>query len=153
MTAARRNRGTLSRSNTMVTCRSCKKLTHSTIDGMTGLDLCRPCREEAEMENEHNDGYHETPNDKCPDCTNAAKRWVTAKAPAAVPPAMVAVALAPAKASKVDGLRAALDAKAEAAEAANRALAAAQKAALAAASERDAAASALIAALTDAMPA
>jgi hypothetical protein len=44
--------------NRLVECRSCGKQTHSNLDGCEGLDLCRPCREEAEMENEHNDGYH-----------------------------------------------------------------------------------------------
>lgn len=45
-------------SNKLVKCRSCGKLTHSTIDGCLGLDLCRPCRLDAEQENAHLD-YHD----------------------------------------------------------------------------------------------
>ena len=57
--------------NVLVKCRMCGKLTHSTIDGCSGLDLCRPCRELAELENEHFDGYHTAPNANCPHCHKA----------------------------------------------------------------------------------
>lgn len=47
----------------------CGNKTHSTIDGCSGLDLCRSCRESAELENEHFDGHHEaTPVQNCPHC-------------------------------------------------------------------------------------
>lgn len=33
------------------------------------VDLCRPCMDDAEMENAHADGYHdEDPEPHCPDC-------------------------------------------------------------------------------------
>lgn len=61
------NRGTFRKGfNVMVACRMCGKQTHSSIDGCNGLDLCRPCREEAEMENAHYDGNHEDAPEK--DC-------------------------------------------------------------------------------------
>jgi hypothetical protein len=45
--------------NTLINCIVCGKKTHSTIDGMSGTDLCRSCREECEAENEHNDDHDE----------------------------------------------------------------------------------------------
>jgi hypothetical protein len=66
----------------MVECRMCGKRTHSNIDGYSGLDLCRPCRETCEWENVHSDEAHATrgPVAGCPICkttstptTNATK--------------------------------------------------------------------------------
>lgn len=67
--APRRNRGTLSRGNVMATCRGCGKLTHSSVDGNSGIALCRPCLDAAGMENEHADGHHaDAPHYACPSC-------------------------------------------------------------------------------------
>lgn len=43
--------------NRVTTCRLCKKRTHSSMQGMIGLDLCRSCLDECDQENTHND-YH-----------------------------------------------------------------------------------------------
>jgi transposase len=58
--------------NRLVTCRVCGKQTHSDLDGCIGLALCRPCREAAELENEHFDGHHEgNPHAGCSHCQAA----------------------------------------------------------------------------------
>lgn len=68
------NRGKLSRTNRMVPCRVCKKLTHSDIQGAAGIELCGPCFDAAGLENEHADGYHESEaHPDCPDCAAAAR--------------------------------------------------------------------------------
>ena len=60
------SRGSLG--NKMVKCRGCGKLTHSNIDN-TGLELCRKCYEQVNLENEHNDGYHkDLPDPECELC-------------------------------------------------------------------------------------
>jgi hypothetical protein len=68
-----KNNGTFRRGrNVLVRCRICGKLTHSNLDGCIGLDLCRPCRESAECENEHSDGHHQdAPRADCPLCQAA----------------------------------------------------------------------------------
>ena len=53
--------------NNLVNCRMCGKLTHSDVDGCIGLDLCRPCYEEAGAENAHND-THCGPESYKPEC-------------------------------------------------------------------------------------
>jgi len=54
--AIRMNRGKFQRGrNYVVTCRCCGKSTHSSIDGCLGLDLCRDCLEEANVENARSD--------------------------------------------------------------------------------------------------
>jgi hypothetical protein len=46
--AKKANRGTLSAGrNQMAKCRSCGKRTHSSIDGMHGIELCRDCLEDS----------------------------------------------------------------------------------------------------------
>jgi hypothetical protein len=58
-----------SRYNQPVACRMCgKKTTWSEANGNCGLDLCRKCFDQATMDNEHYDGYHETPNTGCRLC-------------------------------------------------------------------------------------
>lgn len=71
--------------NKLVTCRSCGKRTHSDIDGYSGLDLCRPCREAAEWENAHSDnGHDEAPVDGCPVCEKTKASKINATPPAAM---------------------------------------------------------------------
>lgn len=43
--------------NKMVKCRGCGKMTHSSIDGCLGVELCRKCFDDANDENEHNDTH------------------------------------------------------------------------------------------------
>ncbi len=66
----KRNYGTLNLHNTIVPCKGCGKLTHSSIDGCVGVCLCRKCLTEAELTNEHYDGYHDDgkENPDCPLC-------------------------------------------------------------------------------------
>ena len=44
-----------SKQNTVVRCKNCGKLTHSSIDGCLDICLCRKCLDEAEAENTYND--------------------------------------------------------------------------------------------------
>ena len=61
-----------SRMNRLVKCCVCGKLTNSEINGQIGIELCRKCNDEALMENEHSDGYHETNSrEDCADCQKA----------------------------------------------------------------------------------
>ena len=57
-----------------MTCYACKtrKLDPSNKDAL-GLELCPQCLTEAEMENEHNDGYHDEPVVGCAQCQAAAE--------------------------------------------------------------------------------
>jgi hypothetical protein len=68
--------GTLIRaSNKMSKCRGCGKPCHSSIEGCQGICLCRKCFDEANLENEHNDGYHDDdqygPQSECKQCKGA----------------------------------------------------------------------------------
>jgi hypothetical protein len=61
-----RNNGQFQKSlNKLVNCGCCEKLTHSSIDGMIGIGLCRICYDSSGLYNEHVDGYHN--DDGCPD--------------------------------------------------------------------------------------
>lgn len=62
-----RNKQTLSYMNRMIDCCICGKRTHETIDGISGLDMCRECRKEAEAENHHND-HHDSSKEVHADC-------------------------------------------------------------------------------------
>jgi hypothetical protein len=48
-------------------CNCGRNLDPSNKDAL-GLELCPPCLAEAEMENEHSDGYHDEPVAACPYC-------------------------------------------------------------------------------------
>jgi hypothetical protein len=48
--------------NTLAECRVCTRLTHSSVEGMVGIDLCRDCLEDAYLENAHFDGNHTVGN-------------------------------------------------------------------------------------------
>jgi hypothetical protein len=45
--------------NKMAKCRCCRKLTHSSIDGCRGIEMCRVCLESSGEFNAHSDGHHE----------------------------------------------------------------------------------------------
>jgi hypothetical protein len=47
-----------------------RKLDPTNSDAM-GVDLCPPCYDEAGLENEHSDGYHDQPVADCPACKDA----------------------------------------------------------------------------------
>lgn len=95
-TSSNRNRSNrFSRFNQPVECRVCHRMTTEVVDGCIGLDLCRACREAAEMENEHSDGHHEgAPHADCPDCRAAAPAPVALvvdnSIPGSLDPALVA---------------------------------------------------------------
>jgi len=50
-----------------------RKLDPANKDAM-GVDLCPTCYDEAGLENEHSDGYHDKPNPACPGCQPGAPR-------------------------------------------------------------------------------
>lgn len=61
------------RENVLGTCDSCGRYTH--IGPQNGF--CRRCIEDAELENEHMDGYHDDdPRSDCPMCVESAIREV-----------------------------------------------------------------------------
>lgn len=67
-----KSHGTFSITNILVKCKVCKKFTHSSIDGSVDINLCRKCYDEAGLENEHSDGYHDKEaNENCPECKKA----------------------------------------------------------------------------------
>lgn len=55
----------LSKTNKLVNCKLCGKLTHSDVQGM-GVGLCPECLHECEMSNQHDDGQHD--DEPCKDC-------------------------------------------------------------------------------------
>jgi hypothetical protein len=59
-----------------MTCYSCKtrKLDPSDKDA-TALELCRPCLTEAELDNEHSDGYHDQPVEGCARCADPEAKF------------------------------------------------------------------------------
>lgn len=72
---SKKNRGTLRSggANKMVNCRVCQKLTHSSIDGNRGIELCKECYEDSGIENQHSDTAGEHDGDafakeNCPGC-------------------------------------------------------------------------------------
>lgn len=68
-------RANFSRFNQPKPCGICgKSTTWSEANGNIGLDLCRACYEAATLDNEHYDGYHETPNADCRLCRQEAAR-------------------------------------------------------------------------------
>lgn len=63
-------RGKFGRYNQPVRCQGCGKLTREDVGG--GTQLCKRCYDEAGLENEHQDGYHDKePNKDCPMCKEA----------------------------------------------------------------------------------
>jgi hypothetical protein len=56
---ARKNYGTLSWHNTMVVCRDCGKLTHSSNDGLVGNAMCRVCLDLSYLENSCSDNCYD----------------------------------------------------------------------------------------------
>ena len=58
----------LSKTNRMVKCRSCGKLTHSSIQGSLDISLCRACFDDAGAENYHSDNHHTGSHIGCPVC-------------------------------------------------------------------------------------
>lgn len=54
------------------TCKCCGKRTRETGECESGVGLCVTCYNEAGLENEHQDGYHDVPNANCPMCRGAA---------------------------------------------------------------------------------
>lgn len=60
-------------------CVCCGKRTRETGEGESGCELCLKCFNEAGIENEHLDGYHdEEPRKDCPDCVAEGKFKVEA---------------------------------------------------------------------------
>ena len=47
--------------NTLVRCKICGKLTHSSNEGYQGIELCKKCLRECEEENKRADTPKETP--------------------------------------------------------------------------------------------
>lgn len=62
----------LSKINKMCKCLECGRKTHSSIDSDVDVQLCRGCKDSAEMEAAHNDGRHDDrPRKKCLCCNLA----------------------------------------------------------------------------------
>jgi hypothetical protein len=57
-------------SNVLAKCRCCGKLTHSSVQGCHGIELCRMCFDSAEQWNAHSDGipHNEVDKETCPTC-------------------------------------------------------------------------------------
>jgi hypothetical protein len=49
-------------------CEDCGKRTRETGSCESGVGLCLSCYDRGGLENEHNDGYHDTPDENCPKC-------------------------------------------------------------------------------------
>lgn len=69
-----------SRWNVLVSCRCCGKRTHSSIDGMGGIDLCRVCLESCGQENSHSDYGHDESRSDCPTCVGLSCLHLVKKA-------------------------------------------------------------------------
>lgn len=56
--------------NILAKCRCCGKLTHSSLDGIREIELCRVCLDSAGQHNSHSDGTPHGPEAKayCPTC-------------------------------------------------------------------------------------
>ncbi len=65
--------GNLTRANTYI-CRKCRKKTRPVNEYATNLELCVPCYDECNLENDHFDNGHETFNPKCPECRAEKKK-------------------------------------------------------------------------------
>lgn len=61
---------TFQRGRSTYTCRVCTKQTRNTGDEGSA-DLCADCYDEAGVENEHLDGYHDEPHAHCPACQDS----------------------------------------------------------------------------------
>jgi rubrerythrin len=66
--ASGRHSGMYGNQTRNVTCAVCGKLTHSTIAGYSGLELCRKHLAEALYENQHSDDGHTGAMKDCPVC-------------------------------------------------------------------------------------
>jgi hypothetical protein len=65
------------------TCRACnaRRIPSRNSDpDAHGLELCRPCLDEAELENEHSDYGHDEPVPGCPQCGHVAPAPITRNA-------------------------------------------------------------------------
>ena len=57
--------------NRLCKCGCCGKLTHSSVGGQIGIELCPTCLASGEQENAHNDGYHHA-SETCPRCNGVS---------------------------------------------------------------------------------